>query len=375
MATEQELKRIHNLVLKAYSAGLYIKAARLSHKGAEQAEAAGKIKEKVSFLFWEGESLGNVDKEQAMIPLLQAATYQPEANPADTYNAMTSLIEISISTRPAASTRNLISQGRDHLRRMGKEVWRHKLDHLEGNLETACFNFQQAQVCYATAWEYYSTNSNYPSYTEASHLSRLCENSFYLQDKTACADWLAELKQCNKKLEGDKQRLNQVLILQQRLLGEAGEKTVYLAQEVLKKSDSIERIDTNVPALRALILCGYWPLVEERIAATKWDKNDFNDMLFRADKHLLRALATLNLPMQDLELNPIIEIRSLAQPNCSHCTKAEAYLAKAVEFYRKTGSIAEKEDMRLMVSAYAETVQTRLEQVKRLQRYISEAKT
>lgn len=373
MATEQELSKIHDLMWEAYRAGLYKKAARIAHQGVELAETAGNIRRKVSFLFWEGANLQQFDNEQAMIPLLQAATYHPEADPADTYNAMATLIEISISTRPAASTRKLLAQGRDQLRRMGKEAWRHKLDLLEGNLETASWNFQQAQVCYATAWEYVPKPGVYPYYTHAAHLYKLCQNSFQLQDKAACAEWLAEMELCDKETEKCRLLLYNARLLQQRLVGEAGEKMACLAQEVLKKTDSFEGAGTNFSALRALILCRHWPLVADRIAAAQWNENNFDDMLFRADERLLRALAALNLPMQDVELNPVLEISSLALPRSAERGQAEKYLVQAEEFYRKTMSVAEKEDERLMVSAYTETVQTRLEQVEKLQRYISEA--
>ncbi len=306
MATEQEFHKIYDLMWQAYAAGLYKKAACIAHQGAELAEGAGNIKWKVRFLVWEGASLHRFDNDQATIPLLQAATYQPEADPANTYSAMATLIEISISTRPVAFTRTLLSQGRDLLRRMGKEAWRHMLDLLEGNLERACFHFQQAQVCYARAWEYYQKAPAYPDYTTASHLYRLCENSFDLQDKSASAEWLAELEQCDKVIELDKQLLNWALLLHQRLIGKAGGKMACLAQEVLKKSEIFESVETNISALRALILCSF---------------------------------------------------------------------AQAAEFYRKVLSIAEKEDARLMVSAYTETVQTRLKQVEKLQQYIREATT
>lgn len=372
MATEQELSKIADLMWEAYKAGLYKKAARIAHQGAELAEAAGNIRSNVSFLFWEGENLQQFDKEQAQVPLFQAATYHPEADPANTYNAMTKLIEISISTRPAAATRKLLAQGREQLRRMGKEAWRHKLDFLEGNLETACWNLQQAQVCCATAWGYYQKSPDYPSFTTASHLYNLCQNSFQLQDRAACAEWLAELEQCDKVLEADKLLLSLALLLQQRLVGEAGEKMACLAQEVLKKKDSFEGIANEyiIPALRALILCRHWPLVADRIAAAQWDENDFADMLFRADERLLRALAALNLPMQDVELNPMIEI---TLPRSAERGQAVKYLVQAEEFYRKAMSVAEKEDERLMVSAYTEAVRTRLEQVEKLHNFINEA--
>ena len=373
MATEQDLRKILDLMREAYKAGLHKKAARIAHQGAELAEAAGNIRRKVNFLFWEGENLRIFDNEQAMIPLLQAATCHPEADPADTYNAMTTLISISISTRPAAYTRKLLAQGREQLRRMGKEAWRHQLDFLEGKMETVCWNLQQAQVCYATAWEYNLKSPGYPGYTTASHLYKLCQNSFHLHDKAALAEWLAELEQCDKKGdEDDRLKPHIAQLLQQRLVGEAGEKMACLAQDVLKKTDSFEGIANEyiIPALRALILCRHWPMLDDRIAAAQWNEHDFADMLFRADERLLRALAALNLPMQDLELNPVLEI---TLPCSGERGQAERYLAQAEEFYRKAMSVAEKEDERLMVSAYTEAVRTRLEQAEKLHNFINEA--
>ncbi|WP_417915583.1 hypothetical protein [Candidatus Electronema sp. JM] len=64
----------------------------------------------------------------------------------------------------------------------------------------------------------------------------------YLHNKAACAEWLTELEQYDKVIEDDKLLLYEAWLLQQCLVGEAGEKMACLAQEVLKKMDSFEGV-------------------------------------------------------------------------------------------------------------------------------------
>ena len=132
---DRELSRIQNLNREAYCAGLHAKAARIARQGAELASERRDHYWRVRLRFWEGASLFETgDTEAATAALMEAARPEPEADPADIYNAITTLIEIAIAGKTAAFTRRLIAQGREHLERSGKTAWRHKLDLLEGDL-------------------------------------------------------------------------------------------------------------------------------------------------------------------------------------------------------------------------------------------------
>lgn len=378
MTTEREFKKIQELMEEAYISGLHRKAADIAHRGAEQARAAGQHLWRIRFLFWEGENLQcNGERSAAQIPLLEAARPEAEADPADQYNALTTLIEIGLADKDATWCRRLLAQGHAYLESIHKTPWRHKLDFLEGALEARRGEWPQAQGCYRRAWEFKPQHRAYPGFTTATHLLQLVYTAFQQQQLAELGHWQGELEGCDKVLETDRLKEQYGHLLHwraQRASGEAGLETnstvTTAALQLLRHKQGLELQDNGFSRnpLRVLLLTGHWAALDDWLARLHWQSDSFEDALFRGDERLARARHALQLPPRDEEWLPtVIEHTKPTLPTASQNEQARALLHQAREHYQANADTARKEDQRLETQYYTNTLNQRLERVAELE--------
>src|SRR4051812_6681041 len=148
------LSRLMRLAQDMYKAGKELKAAHLYGKGVVLATHLRAEREKVHCLFWQGHCLWETGRIDDSIPVLMEAgnCRAPEVDPADVFNTITNLIEISLSYRPEPACRALLTEACGYLASIGKQAWHHKLDHLEGKLDLARGEWEAADQHLAAAW-------------------------------------------------------------------------------------------------------------------------------------------------------------------------------------------------------------------------------
>jgi hypothetical protein len=237
LTDDKEFDQIFRLLMEAYVAGLCKKSAEIARHGVTLSTSVRNTYWRVRFLFWQGRSLADAgDRNAAQIPLLHAANPDPEADPADQYNAVCALIHISGYERTAGYCRSLIDQARNYLAHVRKEMWSHKLDYLEGDLEFYRGSFDLAYSCKQRAWDLARQSNEYPRYTMASYVSDLVKTSFALRDAAALARWQVVLRDCESVTEGDKvyKQLGDLLLLRARRIEDGLSAMVPTALELLR---------------------------------------------------------------------------------------------------------------------------------------------
>ena len=392
---DRELSQIRELLREAYAAGLYQKAARIARHCAELATERGEHFWRVQFRFWQGASLQSAgENEAATTALMEAAQPEPQADPADTYNAITTLIHIAIATKPAAFTRDLIRQGRAFLERSGKGAWRHKLDLLEGHLAEQRGDWDAALAHQRRGYEAERQHPGYPGYTTATHLRHLVDSSFAGRDAEALARWRRALDDCDKETEGDHLYAERARLRCHRAgLPDLGD-PVTAASGLLRQLDGYEGgdvVEFAIDALRVLLPRAAAPAAEPQPAAVQHPRPDpsrppatgpdpgptagehpliadwlprpgiGDDWLFGGDVHLARARVALGLPPRDEDWCTRFERPDPTRLTDPQRRRAQAHLAAARAHYEAQLDWAAAEDRRLETSYRTDTLQARLQ--------------
>ncbi|MGB5832384.1 MAG: hypothetical protein WBG92_10395 [Thiohalocapsa sp.] len=362
--TERELERIKKRCGEAYKAGHFVESAELAAEGAALAERLGDTLWQVRLRVWQGEShWQNKDIDAALEALDEAAEDRPGADPADSFNAIATLLTIAIAERPAAEARDLLARGRTHLERTGRPASRHMLDLNEGNLAAHRGDWSEALVHYQDAFEHQRSDKGMPRFTEASYLIKLAEAHFMLGDAAALEQWRNAINGVKMEVEGDHLRAEQARLLCHRaaLPDPAGAKTgpCGAARRLLRWLEEFQGYRTEYArdALQVLLLHGDWMSVETWI--------DYpgigDDPLIAGDLHLARAREGLGLPAQD----PVwpTPLPAVAAAGDGHRVRVPEHLASAREQYESKRLWATQEDERLDTNHHIRTIDERLRRV------------
>lgn len=300
--SETELNQIRRRFSDAYRARDFTACTRLATAGLHLTEASHDIAAQTLMLVWLGESHWQLkETEQAVAALSRAANAEPPADPSDVFNAISTLLNISILERPLAEAKALIAQGRTHLEHQGQQRSRHMLDLSEGDLAARRGDWEAARQHYRAAYEHQQVDTGSPCFTLASYQIKLAEVSFMFGDAEALSHWCREINAAPKTVEGDRLRAEQVRLLCYRAgiaepVGARGDAAT-TARRVLRWLEEIDghREDFARDAMRVLLREGDWLSVETWL--------DYpvigDDPLMRGDLHLARARHALGLPAHD----------------------------------------------------------------------------
>jgi hypothetical protein len=300
--SETELKQIRRRFSDAYRARDFAACIRLASAGLHLTEASHDIAAQTLMLVWLGESHWQLKQtEQAIAMLSRAAKAEAPADPSDVFNAISTLLNISILERPLAEAKALIAQGRTHLEHHGQQRSRHMLDLSEGDLAARRGDWEAAQQHYRAAYEHQQVDTGSPRFTLASYQIKLAEVSFMFGDAKALSHWCREIDAAPKTVEGDRLRAEQVRLLCYRAgiaepAGARGDAAT-TARRVLRWLEEIDghREDFARDAMRVLLREGDWLSVE-----TWLDYPGIgDDPLMRGDLHLARAGRALGLTALD----------------------------------------------------------------------------
>jgi hypothetical protein len=365
MTPESKMKRLKDLGYEAYKGGLYLKAAKIFHQGAELAKTYHNDQMLVHFLFCEGTSYKMAEQyDNALTPLMEAAANRsPEANPADIYNASTNLIDISLKRKTATYTQNLIQQTRTWLENNHKENWSHLLDLLAGKLAFNRGDFEASYAFQLDAWHVW--RGGYPCFTEAYHLSFLCTAAFMNQDIPALQKWVAAIEACVKNLEGDQidaQECRLLLFRAERSPNNLFSIPADMALSVLDRWELIEGVtgENLIDALRVLVLARRW-LDIDRILNKYPLNNSEEGLIFLGDNQLNRARDAFNLPLHDDEYAPH---STIPDSHKGDAQQARKYLSQAMDYYTQGLEYAKEKDIRLETDYWCNTIHQRMKTVK-----------
>ncbi|MBK5940222.1 hypothetical protein [Halochromatium roseum] len=300
--SETELNQIRRQFSDAYRARDFAACVRLATAGLHLTEARHDLAAQTLMLVWLGESHWQLKQtEQAVAALSRAAKAEPPADPSDVFNAISTLLNISILERPLAEAKALIAQGRAHLEHHNQQRSRHMLDLSEGDLAARRGDWQAAQQHYHAAYEHQQVDTGSLCFTLASYQIKLAEVSFMVGDAKALSHWCREIDAAPKAVEGDRLRAEQVRLLCYRagIAAPAGARgdAVTTARRVLRWLEEIDghREDFARDAMRVLLREGDWLSVE-----TWLDYPGIgDDPLMRGDLHLARAWRALGLTLPD----------------------------------------------------------------------------
>ncbi len=376
MSNDREFEKIKELQWEAYSAGLCKKSAEIARRGAELAGTTGNATWRICFLFWHGEALRRAgDWKAAQIPLLEAARPDPEADPADQYNALTALISIAMRESEAGYCRHLITQGRDYLAAVHKESWSHKLDSLEGGLELGRGAFALAESCYQRAWNS-APKGAYPGYTSATYADNLVQTAFAQRNVAALSNWQARLQDSDKVGEGDKimEKAGLLLLMRARRAEEGLASAVPAALDLLRHVQALEdsAAGENLVALRTLAIAGHWAALDDWLARLRLDEVGFDNQIFCGDERLCRARHALGMPARDDEWDQgLEELCPPSSPILEPARRDEAvtFLYQARGHYESVLAKAEAEDRRLETTWYTNTLEQRLARLSALAKH------
>ncbi|MCF7978492.1 MAG: hypothetical protein K9L82_10825 [Chromatiaceae bacterium] len=384
--SETELNQIRRRFSDAYRARDLAACIRLATEGLHLTEARHDIATQTLMLVWLGESHWQLQQtEQAVAALSRAAKAEPPADPSDVFNAISTLLNISILERPLAEAKALIARGRAHLEQHDQQRSRHMLDLSEGDLAARRGDWQAALQHYRAAYEHQQVDTGSLCFTLASYQIKLAEVSFMFGDAKALSHWCREINAAPKTLEGDRLRAEQVRLLCYRAgiaepAGARGD-AVTTARRVLRWLEEIDghREDFARDAMRVLLREGDWLSVE-----TWLDYPGIgDDPLMRGDLHLARARQALGLPAHDpawstatptsdRPANPLAKAsaNSLSPLNIARTTiglnkisKARDDLEAARAHYVGKQAWAAHEDQRLETDYHRRMLDARLQQV------------
>jgi tetratricopeptide (TPR) repeat protein len=369
--SDKALERIKKRCGEAYKAGNYAESARLAAEGAALAERLGDGPARLRLRVWEGESHWqdkNIDA--AVTALTEAAQDTPGADPADSFNALSTLLTIAIFERALAEAQALLARGREHLERHDRTASRHMLDLSEGNLAAYRGDWTRALGHYQDAYEHQRTDRGMPRFTEASYMIKLAETSFMLGDADGVARWCQAVEDVKKEVEGDHLRAEQARLLCHRagLPEPLNAKTdaAGVARRMLRWLEEFQgfRADYARDAMHVLLLHGDWLSVE-----TWLDYPGIGDDPFIAgDLHLARAREGLGLPPQDLVWPGEPAVRAPAAATERHRHMVPTELAAARTHYESKRDWAAQQDERLQTDHHARTLADRLSRVAELER-------
>jgi len=367
MDLEAEFERLMDLSSEAFRSGQKRRSAEAAREAVRIAEAMGDHQRRVSALAWEGECWLDVDeKEEALVVLLEAANAtHPEVDPAATFNARCELIEIAAQIKSRSDVTNLVDSSRRFLEQIGKERWDHKLDLLQGTLEFSRGEYGLAFDLYLRSWHRHS--SNYPSYTEGSHLYALSQTAFCLRDTDRLKEYVEESARRPPKTEGDELRkiaAECLLARAERTWQSDPEQTLRPSRTLLRRASTLDhKADECLDAIRSLALCGAFEEVELHWNRyrSKLKQPTFSDLLCEGDLDLMYARWLATMPQIDDEWDadapaprPSFAKRSDCLTKLDHCES----------LYRNLFDLAANEDARLETEHYSRTLQERLERVR-----------
>jgi hypothetical protein len=368
--TDKTLERLKKRCGEAYKAGEFAESARLAAEGAALAERLGDAPARLRLRVWEGESHWqdkNIDA--AVAALSEASEEVPGADPADTFNALSTLLTIAIFARPLAEAEELLARGHAHLQRHGRTASRHMLDLSAGNLAAARGDWTGAMTHYQNAYEHQRNDSGMPRFTEASYLIKLAETSFMLGDADGVARWCAAVEDVKKEVEGDHLRAEQARLLCHRAgLPEppkARTDAVGVARRLLHWLEEFQgyRADYARDAMHVLLLHGDWLCVETWLQYPGIG----DDFLIGGDLHLARAREGLGLPPLDLVWPGEPAVRESAAVTERHRQMVPGELAAARAHYESKRDWAAAEDQRLQTDHHTRTLDARLRRVAELE--------
>ena len=302
----------------------------------------------------------------------QSPSRAPEADPADVYSATTQLISISMQRKSASFCRTLIQQSREYLVTIHKEMWRHKLDLLEGELEYSRGNFQTAYPYFLDGWHYYQRSPDYPAFMGTTHVQLLCKGAFRIRDKTALHRWVHAIEGLTKQTGRDKlftKRAHLYLLRAEHTLGANFSIASEWALDALASLGMMEmkEFETLTDCLRVLILARRWEEVDHRLSRHTVE-DDFENHYFLGDERLARARHALGLDMQDDEYDT--EFPLPLQPGLTADTeRAAQYLRESQSHYEQAQTHAKTEDKRLETQWYTTTITERLHRLAALQAF------
>ncbi len=367
-------KKLDKAGREAYKAGLHLKAAGFYREARRVAEVNRDERRRVNSLFWEGSSLYSGGEPDAALPLLlQAAeTTSPEADPADVYTAMTQAIEIAHTRKPASFVRKLISDAWLHLERLGKERWGHMLSFIEGRLAFAQGDYESALRAQRRAWDI--DTGNYPAFTRATYLFRLCQCCFALRDRQELAKWVDAIEANRPEIEEDRIRASEgrLFLLRASDDRQSSQATAAeIARSVLRRLDAAEIAD-RLGALRALAVFGSHNEVERQVEELQPSENGdlFALHLLRGDFALCRARAGLGMEPRDDEWDEHFPSPSPPFPDREGALR---HLRDAEARFEEARPIACQEDERLETNHYTRTLDTRLERARALRQTVETA--
>lgn len=362
---ESSLNKIWNAGFEAYSSGLFHKAVQIFAQGVEQARKQNDERWEVKFLFCQGECLMNLNQtEEAVTVLMQAANHSsPNANPADVYNSLTKLIELSLINRNYPEIQQLIDQTQLWLKQQNREHWQHRLQFLKGMLEYQRGNFQGAYDHVLEGWNHQT--DTYPSYTDSTFLNLLCNSSYYLKDLTKLSHWVNCFKTTRNPTTNCYISEKRAKLLE-TLLNQTCSTQVELARDTLEQVNQTDNPNffERVAALRVLMLAKQWVLLEHWLEILKPDEDGFDDVLFLGDERLTRARDALGLQLRNDEIDEDTPIPAHIPGNLH---QGQQFLTEARARYEKTIPLAAKEDKRLQTEFYTTTLNARLERVAALE--------
>lgn len=369
-----DLQKLFAAAQEAYTAGFYQQAARILRQARQVAEENRDERRRVTYLFWEGESLRNAGDIEGALPLfLQAAeATSPDVEPADVFNGMAQVLNYARSHRSAAFSRKLLCDLWRHLERLGKERWGHKLHALEGDLLFAQGNFEAALKAQEKGWASYV--GGYPCFTEASHLWSLCTCTFALKDTAGLAKWVDAIEANQAVTEWDRiaASLGRLLLLrtsESRM--EAATVAVEIARSILRRVEAMELEDlgTEFPPLRVLALFNNHDEVTTRLDAMQPtdDSDHFDHRLLQGDLGLCRARAHLGMEARDDEWDDYFPP---PVPPITNHEGALRQLTSARQHFEAARTIAEREDERLDTTYYSSTLNSRIDRVDVLNRCV-----
>jgi len=372
--SERELERVKKRCGAAYKAGNFAEAARLAAAGAELADRLGDAASRVRLRAWEGESHWqdkNIDA--AVAALSEAAEEAPGADPADRFNAISTLLTIAIAERPLREVQALLARGHEHLEQHGRTASRHMLDLSQGNLAARRGDWNQALDHFRAAYEHQRSDRGLPRFTETSYLIKLAETSFMLGDAEALEEWAKAVEAADKEVEGDHLRAEQARLLCHRAgLPEppnARTDACGVARRLLRWLEEFQgyRTDFARDALHVLLRHRDWLSVETWLEYPGIGDDPF----IAGDLHLCRAREGLGLPARDLIWpgEPAGAEVPARVPERHRATVPEELAAARAQYEQRQERMA-REDARLETGHHTKTLRERLRWVEELEQKV-----
>jgi hypothetical protein len=373
--SDTALLKIRRRFSDAYRARDYASCTQLAAQGLQLAEAKQDVASQTLMLVWLGEShWQRKEIEPAVAALSRAAAAEPPADPADIFNALSTLVTIALLERPLASVQTLIAQGRAHLERHQQQRSRHMLDLSEGDLAARRGDWSGALQHYQSAYQHQQGETGSPRFTLVSYQIKLAEASFMLGDAEALGRWCAEINSAPKQVEGDRLRAEQARLLGYRagLREPAGARggPLATARRVLCWLEEIDghQAEFARDAMQVLLREGDWLSVETWLDYPGIGENPW----LRGDLPLARARQLLQLPARDPDWasatpsDAQADAPQVPRATAESAAKARQHLQAAQDRFEEVQAWAKSEDQRLETDYHQCRTAARLHQVETL---------